>query len=124
MKKIYSGIMILTVLFLLGGCHGDKESGKGPASCEAALRETSVHMAETYRDIYFEAAETDRLHTPEVRKAILQCLGHGGAAFAEEAMVHPERGFYSLLAQYPAFTFSALHSSRHSRPDYKSQPKN
>ena len=58
MKKIYSGIMILTVLFLLGGCHGDKESGKGPASCEAALRETSVHMAETYRDIYFEAAET------------------------------------------------------------------
>ena len=74
MKKIYSGIMILTVLFLLGGCHGDKESGKGPASCEAALRETSVHMAETYRDIYFEAAETDRLHTPEVRKAILQCL--------------------------------------------------
>ncbi|EET2687578.1 choline BCCT transporter BetT [Escherichia coli] len=32
---------------------------------------------------------------------------HGGAAFAEEAMVHPERGFYSLLAQYPAFTFSA-----------------
>lgn len=31
---------------------------------------------------------------------------HGGAAFAEE-MVHPERGFYSLLAQYPAFTFSA-----------------
>ncbi len=22
-------------------------------------------------------------------------------------MVHPERGFYSLLAQYPAFTFSA-----------------
>lgn len=32
---------------------------------------------------------------------------HGGAAFAEEAMVHPERGFYSLLARYPAFTFSA-----------------
>ncbi len=24
-----------------------------------------------------------------------------------EAMAHPERGFYSLLAQYPAFTFSA-----------------
>jgi hypothetical protein len=22
-------------------------------------------------------------------------------------MLHPERGFYSLLAQYPAFTFSA-----------------
>ena len=32
---------------------------------------------------------------------------HGGAAFAEEAMVHPERGFYSRLAQYPAFSFSA-----------------
>ena len=32
---------------------------------------------------------------------------HGDAAFAEEAMLHPERGFYSLLAQYPAFTFSA-----------------
>ncbi len=32
---------------------------------------------------------------------------HGNATFAQEAMVHPERGFYSLLAQYPAFTFSA-----------------
>lgn len=32
---------------------------------------------------------------------------HGDAAFAQEAMAHPERGFYSLLAQYPAFTFSA-----------------
>ena len=32
---------------------------------------------------------------------------HGDAAFAREAMAHPERGFYSLLAQYPAFTFSA-----------------
>ncbi len=32
---------------------------------------------------------------------------HGDAAFAQEAMLHPERGFYSLLAQYPAFTFSA-----------------
>ncbi len=31
---------------------------------------------------------------------------HGDAAFAQEAMAHPERG-YSLLAQYPAFTFSA-----------------
>ncbi|MBN0481129.1 BCCT family transporter, partial [Pseudomonas aeruginosa] len=30
---------------------------------------------------------------------------HGDAAFAQEAMAHPERGFYSLLAQYPAFTF-------------------
>lgn len=94
MKKIYSGIMILTVLFLLGGCHGDKESGKGPASCEAALRETSVHMAETYRDIYFEAAETDRLHTPEVRKAILQCLGEAGYTAVDRNnqwnMVNPE----------------------------------
>ncbi|CAM7104034.1 choline BCCT transporter BetT [Enterobacter hormaechei] len=32
---------------------------------------------------------------------------HGNATFAQEAMAHPERGFYSLLAQYPAFTFSA-----------------
>ncbi|MDU2189844.1 MAG: choline transporter [Klebsiella pneumoniae] len=32
---------------------------------------------------------------------------HGDAAFAQEAMAHPERDFYSLLAQYPAFTFSA-----------------
>ncbi len=32
---------------------------------------------------------------------------HGNASFAAEAMAHPERGFYSLLAQYPAFTFSA-----------------
>ncbi|VFS61852.1 Glycine betaine transporter BetP [Raoultella planticola] len=32
---------------------------------------------------------------------------HGNVAFAEEAMAHPERGFYNLLAQYPAFTFSA-----------------
>ncbi|PAC67707.1 high-affinity choline transporter BetT, partial [Enterobacter cloacae] len=31
---------------------------------------------------------------------------HGNATFAQEAMAHPERGFYSLLAQYPAFTFS------------------
>ncbi len=27
--------------------------------------------------------------------------------FAAEAIAHPERGFYNLLAQYPAFTFSA-----------------
>jgi Choline-glycine betaine transporter len=32
---------------------------------------------------------------------------HGNAAFAAEAIAHPERGFYNLLAQYPAFTFSA-----------------
>ncbi|MDU3717210.1 MAG: BCCT family transporter, partial [Klebsiella michiganensis] len=32
---------------------------------------------------------------------------HGNAAFAAEAVAHPERGFYNLLAQYPAFTFSA-----------------
>lgn len=32
---------------------------------------------------------------------------HGNAAFAQETLGHPERGFYSLLAQYPAFTFSA-----------------
>ncbi len=32
---------------------------------------------------------------------------HGNATFAQEAMAHPERGFYSLLAQYPAFNFSA-----------------
>ncbi len=32
---------------------------------------------------------------------------HGNAALAQETLAHPERGFYSLLAQYPAFTFSA-----------------
>lgn len=32
---------------------------------------------------------------------------HGNADFAAETIAHPERGFYSLLAQYPAFTFSA-----------------
>ena len=32
---------------------------------------------------------------------------HGNEAFAAEAVAHPERGFYNLLAQYPAFTFSA-----------------
>ncbi len=41
--------------------------------------------------------------------AIARCMKSSTAAPAlpEEAMVHPERGFYSLLAQYPAFTFSA-----------------
>ncbi len=38
---------------------------------------------------------------------------HGDAAFAQEAMLHPERGFYSLLAQYPAFTFSASVATHH-----------
>ncbi|MBV4366615.1 choline transporter [Erwinia sp. BNK-24-b] len=32
---------------------------------------------------------------------------HGNTALAQETLAHPERGFYSLLAQYPAFTFSA-----------------
>ncbi len=32
---------------------------------------------------------------------------HGNAEFAQEVMQFPERGFYSLLAQYPGFTFSA-----------------
>ena len=32
---------------------------------------------------------------------------HGNDGFAQEVMHHAERGFYSLLAQYPAFTFSA-----------------
>lgn len=32
---------------------------------------------------------------------------HGNLALAQETVAHPERGFYSLLAQYPAFTFSA-----------------
>ncbi|MGB9095353.1 choline transporter [Erwinia sp.] len=32
---------------------------------------------------------------------------HGNLAFAQETLAHPERGFYSLLAQYPAFSFSA-----------------
>lgn len=32
---------------------------------------------------------------------------HGNLALAQETMAHPERGFYSLLAQYPGFTFSA-----------------
>lgn len=32
---------------------------------------------------------------------------HGDHAFAQEVLVHPERGFYSLLAHYPGFTLSA-----------------
>ena len=32
---------------------------------------------------------------------------HGDAGFAQEVMAHAERGFYSLLAQYPAFKLSA-----------------
>ncbi|GAA3883803.1 choline transporter [Gibbsiella dentisursi] len=38
--------------------------------------------------------------------ALYQIL-HGNADFAQEVMQFPERGFYSLLAQYPGFTFSA-----------------
>ncbi len=37
----------------------------------------------------------------------LYAIMHGDAGFATEAMAHPERGFYGLLAQYPGFTFSA-----------------
>ncbi|MEA9392083.1 choline transporter [Acerihabitans sp. TG2] len=32
---------------------------------------------------------------------------HGNIDFAKEVMAYPERGFYSLLAQYPGFTLSA-----------------
>ncbi|AML59353.1 High-affinity choline uptake protein BetT [Serratia rubidaea] len=32
---------------------------------------------------------------------------HGNTAFAQEVMQYPAHGFYSLLAEYPAFTFSA-----------------
>ncbi|WCG84368.1 choline transporter [Pectobacterium sp. A5351] len=32
---------------------------------------------------------------------------HGNLDFANEVMQHPERGFYSLLAQYPGFSLSA-----------------
>jgi len=32
---------------------------------------------------------------------------HGNLDFANEVIAHPERGVYSLLAQYPGFTFSA-----------------
>ncbi len=39
--------------------------------------------------------------------AALYEIIHGDASFAQEVMAHAERGFYSLLAQYPAFKFSA-----------------
>ncbi|CDL83752.1 choline transporter [Xenorhabdus cabanillasii] len=32
---------------------------------------------------------------------------HGNRQLAETVLIHPERGFYNLLALYPAFTFSA-----------------
>lgn len=38
--------------------------------------------------------------------ALYQIL-HGNLAFANEVIAHPERGVYSLLAQYPGFTLSA-----------------
>ncbi|QII37097.1 choline transporter [Rouxiella badensis] len=38
--------------------------------------------------------------------ALYQIL-HGNIAFANEVIAHPERGVYSLLAQYPGFTLSA-----------------
>lgn len=38
--------------------------------------------------------------------ALYQIL-HGNIAFTNEVMEFPERGFYSLLAQYPGFTLSA-----------------
>lgn len=39
--------------------------------------------------------------------AALYAIIHGNAGFAQEVMGHAERGFYSLLAQYPAFKLSA-----------------
>ena len=39
--------------------------------------------------------------------AALYEIIHGDAAFGQEVINHAERGFYSLLAQYPAFKFSA-----------------
>jgi choline/glycine/proline betaine transport protein len=39
--------------------------------------------------------------------AALYEIIHGDAGFAQEVMSHAERGFYSLLAQYPAFKLSA-----------------
>ncbi|SQK76817.1 Glycine betaine transporter BetP [Tatumella ptyseos] len=39
--------------------------------------------------------------------AALYQIIHGNLSFANDVMQHPERGFYNLLAQYPAFTFSA-----------------
>ncbi|MBN3051408.1 choline transporter [Pectobacterium brasiliense] len=38
--------------------------------------------------------------------ALYQVL-HGNLDFANEVIQHPERGFYSLLAQYPGFSLSA-----------------
>ncbi|MCC3263967.1 BCCT family transporter, partial [Paenibacillus polymyxa] len=32
---------------------------------------------------------------------------HGNAEYKQKMLQIPERGFYSLLAQYPGFTFSA-----------------
>ena len=39
--------------------------------------------------------------------AALYEIIHGDAGFAQEVIAHAERGFYSLLAQYPAFKLSA-----------------
>ncbi|MFG1175559.1 choline transporter [Erwiniaceae bacterium CAU 1747] len=39
--------------------------------------------------------------------AALYEIIHGDAGFGQEVMNHAERGFYSLLEQYPAFKFSA-----------------
>lgn len=39
--------------------------------------------------------------------AALYEIIHGDAGFAQEVINHAERGFYSLLAQYPAFKLSA-----------------
>lgn len=39
--------------------------------------------------------------------AALYEITHGDAGFAQEVISHAERGFYSLLAQYPAFKLSA-----------------
>ncbi|WOZ76318.1 choline transporter [Kosakonia sacchari] len=39
--------------------------------------------------------------------AALYEIIHGDAGFAQEVISHAERGFYSLLAQYPAFKLSA-----------------
>jgi len=39
--------------------------------------------------------------------ASLYAIMHGDAGFAQEVMSHAERGFYSLLAEYPAFKLSA-----------------
>ncbi|WP_373328730.1 choline transporter [Cronobacter turicensis] len=39
--------------------------------------------------------------------AALYEIIHGDAGFAQEVIAHAERGFYSLLAEYPAFKLSA-----------------